>query len=112
MLSSAEAVKGARIRAGLSQRELARRLNTTQSAIARLESTRSNPTVATLERVLDATGHRLMLASARKESGIDESLIQAQLKLSPAERLARFEAFNADVRRLMLAGERTRGKSA
>lgn len=111
MLSASEAIKNARMRAGLSQRELAGRLGTTQSAIARLESPRSNPTVATLERILDATGHQLVLAATRKVSGVDETLIAEQLKLSPRERLARFEGFNRDVRRLMLAGERARGVS-
>jgi transcriptional regulator with XRE-family HTH domain len=110
MVSAAEEIRNARLRARISQRELAKRLGTSQSAIARLESEGSNPTVATIERALDATGHRLMLAAARKEPGIDESLIREQLKLTPEERLRRFEAFNKDVRKLMLAGARARGE--
>lgn len=39
---------------GLSQRQLAERLGTTQSAIARLESGGSKPTLRTLERVAAA----------------------------------------------------------
>ncbi|MBV8956736.1 MAG: helix-turn-helix domain-containing protein, partial [Solirubrobacterales bacterium] len=54
MLSASDEIRYARIRAGITQRELARRLGTTQSAIARLESANSNPTVATLQRVLNA----------------------------------------------------------
>jgi len=110
MLSAAEEVRNARLRAGISQRELAKRLGTTQSAIARLEADGSNPTVATIERVLDATGHRLVLAAARKQPGIDESLIRAQLQLTPEERLRAFEAFNKEARRLMIAGARSRGE--
>lgn len=45
----------ARIAAGLSQQELALRLNTTQSAVARLESGGHTPSVSTLKRVAEAT---------------------------------------------------------
>ena len=112
MLSAREAIRNARTRAGLSQRELAERLGTTQSAVARLEGPRSNPTVATLERVLNATGHRLVLAAARREPGVDETQIAEQLMLSPRDRLSRFESFNGDLRRLMVAGEHARGDPA
>jgi len=57
---AAEVAK-ARLRAGLSQAELARRMNTTQSSIARLESGRSRPSTSTLARFAEATGHRLKI---------------------------------------------------
>lgn len=41
---------------GLSQRELAERMRTTQSVIARLEAGGSKPTISTLERVAKALG--------------------------------------------------------
>lgn len=44
---------------GLSQRELAERMATTQSVVGRLESGGSRPTLATLERVAGALGLRL-----------------------------------------------------
>src|ERR1700683_442216 len=72
IMMASEAIRNARIRAGITQTELARRLGTTQSAVARLEAPDSNPTVATLERALTATGHRLLLAAARAEPGVDE----------------------------------------
>jgi len=53
---AAEVAK-ARSRAGLSQAELARRMKTTQSTIARLESGRSKPSTRTLDRFAKATGH-------------------------------------------------------
>jgi transcriptional regulator with XRE-family HTH domain len=109
MVTAAEAIRGARLRAGLKQSELAERVGTTQSAIARLESPGSNPTVGTIERVLEATGHRLLLASARAEPGVDESLIARRLQLSPTERLRSFESSNKEMRELMLAGTRARG---
>ena len=49
----------ARDRAGLSQAELARRMKTTHSTIARLESGRGLPSTRTLGRFAKATGHRL-----------------------------------------------------
>ncbi|MGP9812124.1 helix-turn-helix transcriptional regulator [Rhodopseudomonas sp. NSM] len=53
----------ARRRAGLSQaQQLARRLNTTQSTVARLESGRCQPSTRTLLRFAKATGHRLKIS--------------------------------------------------
>ena len=55
-------VAKARKRAGLSQAELARRMKTTQSTIARLESGRGLPSTRTLGRFAKATGHRLKIS--------------------------------------------------
>lgn len=49
----------ARTRAKLSQAELARRIGTTQSAIARLEGGGVSPSLSTLRRYAEATGARL-----------------------------------------------------
>ena len=54
---AAELVK-ARIRAGLSQSELAARMGTSQSAIARLESGQTLPSTKTLLRYANATGSK------------------------------------------------------
>ncbi len=56
-----EAVAKARARSGLSQAELAKRMKTTQSTIARLESGRGKPSTRTLDRFAKATGHRLQI---------------------------------------------------
>jgi transcriptional regulator with XRE-family HTH domain len=111
-MTAAEAIRNARTRSGITQTELARRLGTTQSAVARLESPSANPTVTTLERVLAATGHRLLLTAARAEPGVDETLIANRLRLSPADRLKSFESFNRDACKIMLAGQRARGEHA
>jgi transcriptional regulator with XRE-family HTH domain len=58
----AAAVIKARRRAGLSQGELARRMRTSQSTIARLESGRDRPSTRTLDRFAKATGHRLKIS--------------------------------------------------
>ena len=46
---------------GLSQRELAERMGTTQSVVGRLEAGGSTPTITTLELIADALGLRLEL---------------------------------------------------
>ncbi len=56
-----EALVRARTEAKLTQAELARRLGTTQSAIARLESGGVSPSIRTLRRYAEATGTRLSL---------------------------------------------------
>ena len=56
------AVAKARARAGLSQAQLAKRMKTTQSAVARLESGRGKPSTRTLTRFAKATGHRLKIS--------------------------------------------------
>ena len=61
----AAAVAKARSRAGLSQAELARRMKTTQSTVARLESGRGRPSTRTLGRFAKATGHRLKISFER-----------------------------------------------
>ena len=48
----------ARVRAGLSQAQLAERMKTSQSAVARLESGQTLPSTKTLLRFAEATGSR------------------------------------------------------
>ena len=57
----ARALIEARTRAGITQAELAARMKTTQSAVARLESGRVPPSTRTLEKVAQATGTRLRI---------------------------------------------------
>ena len=62
-----EALVRARAAAKLTQAELARRLGTTQSAIARLEGGRVSPSFATLRRYAEATGTRLTVSLVRAD---------------------------------------------
>ena len=66
----ARAVIEARAQAGLTQEQLARRMDTSQSVIARLESGRVRPSTQTLERLAAATGTRV---------GISFELVVTQL---------------------------------
>ena len=63
-----EALVRARTAANLTQEELARRLGTTQSAIARLEGGGVSPSFATLRRYAEATGTRLTVGLVQADS--------------------------------------------
>ena len=52
----ARAIIEARTQAGLTQKQLAQRMKTTQSVIARLEGGKARPSTQTLERLAAATG--------------------------------------------------------
>jgi transcriptional regulator with XRE-family HTH domain len=79
-------VKRMRQAAGLSQSELARRLGTTQSAIARWETGEVSPRLDTLERIAAACGLDAHIVWA--ETGdVDRSQIRRQLSLTPRQRL-------------------------
>jgi transcriptional regulator with XRE-family HTH domain len=52
----------ARTRAKLTQAELAGKMGTSQSTIARLESATAQPTMSTLKRLAQATGTRLKIS--------------------------------------------------
>jgi transcriptional regulator with XRE-family HTH domain len=58
----ARTIISARLAAGLTQKELAERMQTTQSVIARLEGGRVWPSTRTLERFAKATGTRLKIS--------------------------------------------------
>lgn len=94
-------IRRSRRHAGLTQTTLGRELNMSQAAVAKLERPGSNPTFATLDRVLRATGHQLQLAASPRSSSVDETLIASKLRMSPAERLAAFESSHRSLARLV-----------
>ena len=58
----AAAIAQARANAGLTQEEVAQRMQTTQSNIARLEAGRTTPSTRTLEKFAQAVGARLRIS--------------------------------------------------
>ena len=66
--SLAAEMLAARMRAGLTQAEVARRMKTTQAVIARLEGGGSRPSTRTLERYAEATGSRLKISFEPKQA--------------------------------------------
>lgn len=85
-MSSAALIREARRRAGLTQKQLAERIETTQSAVARWERGRVEPSFETLRRIAGACGLDLQL-SLRDRDDSQRSLIEANLQLTPAERI-------------------------
>jgi transcriptional regulator with XRE-family HTH domain len=85
-MNAGTALRYARRRAGFTQRELAGRAGVPQPAIARIERGTVSPRVATLERLLAATGDSLELAP-RMGDGVDRSLIRAALARNPEQRV-------------------------
>lgn len=87
-MNGGQLVREARRRAGLSQRDLAERLGTTQPVVARWESGRSEPS---FERVVDAIRAAGLDLAVRIVERDEEHalLVQENLRRSPVERLRR-----------------------
>ena len=51
----------ARMKAKLTQKELAEKIGTRQSNVSRIESGNSNPSIAMLKRIAEATGTKLQV---------------------------------------------------
>ena len=105
-------IRAARQAEGLTQAELAHRLGITQPSIARLEAAGDEVTVATLQRALNAMGRALELTVVKRPSSIDETMLIESLKLTPGERLERFERDYANVREFAVEAQRSLGRVA
>lgn len=93
MKTPGKLLKEARTRHGVSQRRLAIRARTTQSAISRIERDRVSPSVETLRELLYLLGEDLELVAEARDSGIDRTLNAGRLKVSPSDRLRHGMAF-------------------
>jgi transcriptional regulator with XRE-family HTH domain len=79
-------VREARLLAGLSQGELARRAGTTQAVVSRWERNAEVPRIDALARALRACGFEVDLVFRRVDD-VDRSQITSALALTPDERL-------------------------
>jgi transcriptional regulator with XRE-family HTH domain len=86
--SPGQLLREARLRRGVSQRRLAIRAGTTQSAISRIENDQVSPTVETLRGLLHMLGEDLVLDATERDAGIDRSLTRERFKKTPDERVA------------------------
>lgn len=84
-------IREARKRAGLTQRELAERSLTSQSAIARYESGASEPTFERLTELIEACGLELMVRLGKGDDGHDLGLALLNLRLTPEQRIEQLE---------------------
>jgi transcriptional regulator with XRE-family HTH domain len=107
-------VREARIRSGLTQRELADRAGTAQSVVARLESGVGSPRVETVERLLEAAGFRARVelvpltptdaVVAAYKADIDRTLLRENLAKTPEQRVESLQALQrlaAEARRAL-----------
>jgi transcriptional regulator with XRE-family HTH domain len=81
-----DVVRRMRRAASLSQKELASRLGTTQSAIARWETGEVSPRLDTVARIADACGLDAHIVWA-ENSDVDRNQIRWHLSLTPRHRL-------------------------
>jgi transcriptional regulator with XRE-family HTH domain len=86
MATAAEILQRARARAGLSQRELAKRAGTSQSVVARIEQGTTSPTWETLERLLAAAGEELS-PNTQPADGSMLYELPYMLRMTPEQRL-------------------------
>lgn len=93
-------IREARLRVGITQAELARRLGTSQSLVARWENETVSPLFETVVRAVRGCGLELGVGIYEYDFEHD-GLIEAQLKLSPDERARRAAEFESTVRELV-----------
>lgn len=97
------------MRHGVSQKRLAMRASTTQSAISRIERDRVSPSVETLRELLYLLGEDLSLSAEQRDFGIDRTLNAGRLKESPSDRVSYGMAM---AEQLIAISPNVRGKAA
>ena len=103
-LDASQLLQTARERAGLTQRQLARKARTAQSVVARIELGETSPSWSTLARLIKAAG--FSLSAGLRRIRVDPQLLDDVpriLALSPEQRLlevAQVSRFLSAVRRV------------
>jgi transcriptional regulator with XRE-family HTH domain len=88
ILDASKLLQTARERAGLTQRQLAKKARTAQSVVARIELSETSPSWSTLARLLKAAG--FSLSAGLRRINVDPQVLDDVpriLALSPEERL-------------------------
>jgi transcriptional regulator with XRE-family HTH domain len=88
-------VRLARLKAGLTQRQLADRLGVTQPVVAADESGRRQPTVPTLMRIVSAAGFDLRLRLDPHED--HDEVLESLERQRPREEQERWSDFQANI---------------
>jgi len=85
--ATGELLREARERHGLSREALAIRAGTSKQFVSEIESGQDSPTVDALCELLQLMGEDLVLGMEKRITGIDLTLNQANLNLSPPSSL-------------------------
>jgi transcriptional regulator with XRE-family HTH domain len=93
-------LREARQRHELTQRELAIRAGTAQSAIARIEHDRISPSIKTLTALFRVMEEDFVFGSRPRDWGVDLTLNRKNLEYTPTERLERGLGFAEVVREI------------
>lgn len=88
-------ILSARLKAGLTQRQLADRLGVTQPVVAAYESGRRQPTVQTLMRILSGAGFDLRLRLAPHED--HDEVLESLERQRPREERQRWRDFQRGI---------------
>jgi transcriptional regulator with XRE-family HTH domain len=107
-MTPAELVRSTRERKGLSQRRLALRAGTSQSAIARIERGDEEVTWPRLRSLMVAMGEEPVLSSRPLEGRYDPDDLLRDRATTPESRLTNGIAFNEFATELALAGRRAK----
>src|ERR1700712_564602 len=103
-------LRQARVRRELSQEQLAIRAGTTQSAIARIERDRTSPSIKTMTALFQAMEEDFVFGARPRDWGVDLTLNDETLGLSPTDRVERGVGFSEVVR--AFRGENSREEAA
>lgn len=87
-IRSGRLIREARIRHGLSQGELGRRIGMAQSAVSRIERDQHSPSLDTMEQILGAMGETLLLRTVPLNQPLPEAGNQSIAELRRAGRLS------------------------
>lgn len=98
----ASAIIAARSRAGLNQNQLAQRMKTTQSTIARLESGKSIPSGRTLQRIAEATESKLGVEFKNTHRGRAETPSQNNTSSAQKSKIAEISFSTRELLKLPL----------
>lgn len=93
-------MREARRRHRVSQKQLAARAGTTQSAISRIERNHVSPSFETLHELLYLLGEDLALSSEVRDSGVDPTLNELALRLEPENRVKSSLRFAETIRKM------------
>lgn len=98
-MSGGTLIREARRRAGLSQRDLAQRLGTSQPVVARWESARAAPSFDRVVEAIRACGLDLGLRIVTRDTD-HALLIEENLRMTPVQRLRRHHEATTAIDRL------------